>query len=140
MSTMGMIVGIVLYMVLSLVFIVSFTSICYQLSPYSRLRANAILPEWERKTLYTLAGYPPVSLLLLVILAFVLPEWAAGKIPEYKIIFWFCVGHVLLSVAGVVCARYLRKRNNKNNFYYFTDIATGCIYAGILIAIVFLVQ
>lgn len=129
MSMMGTAIGVFLYIMLSLVFIVSLTSICYQLSPYSRLRANASLPEWERKTLYTLAGYPPISLLLLIILAFAVPHWAVGNLPGLRVLLWFCAGHVFITVAGIVSARYLRKRNTRNSVYYFTDIAAGCIYA-----------
>ena len=56
MSMMGMTVGVVFYVALAFVFVVSFTSICYELSPYSRREHDVALPDWERKTLYTIAG------------------------------------------------------------------------------------
>ena len=139
MSTMGMTLGFLLYLMLSFVFIISFTSICYELSPYSRKDPTVILPEWERKTLYTIAGYPPLSLLLLVIVAFVLPAFASLSANTLRIIAWICAWHVFISVLGAAGAWYLRRRNRRNTVYFVTDLLSGCIYVGCLIALFFYV-
>lgn len=137
MSMMGTTIGILFYVVLAFVFIVSFTSICYELSPYSRKDATVRLPEWERKTLYTIAGYPPLSLLLFIILALMLPDRHNLSLSARQIITWFCVWHVVLSVAGAVGAWYLRKRNRRNTIYFVTDLFSGSVYVGCLIALFF---
>lgn len=137
MSMMGTTIGILFYVVLAFVFVVSFTSVCYELSPYSRKDAKVSLPEWERKTLYTIAGYPPLSLLLFIILAFTLPEWYDTTAPTQHIVIWFCVWHVLISVIGASGAWYLRKRNRRNTIYFVTDVFSGSIYVGCLIALFF---
>ncbi len=140
MGMMSMTVGLVCYVLLSFAFIVSCSSICYELSPYSRRGADVSLPEWERKTLYTIAGYPPLSLLLLAIIGFVLTGDTAATIPALQFISWYCIGHLAISVIAIVSARYLRERNKRNAIYYFTDMMSGCIYAGVLITIMFLEQ
>lgn len=137
MSTMGTTIGVLFYVVLAFVFIVSFTSICYELSPYSRRDAMASLPEWERKTLYTIAGYPPLSILLLIILAFMLPEWT--ETSALHLLVWFCIGHVVISVVGAAGAWYLRRRNPRNTFYFISDLLAGCVYVGCLIGLFFFV-
>jgi|GEM_PF-6236916 len=139
MSTMGMTIGVLFYVVLAFVFIVSFTSICYELSPYSRKDAKVSLPEWERKTLYTIAGYPPLSILLLVIIALMLPAWNNTSSFTLHLLVWFCVGHVLLSVIGGAGAWYLRRRNPRNTFYFISDLLAGCVYVGCLIGLFFFV-
>jgi hypothetical protein len=133
---MGMTFGVLIYVVLSFVFIVIFTSICYELSPYSRRASNVSLPEWERKTLYTVAGYRPLSLLLLGILAMVIPGWE-NDIPLFRIIVWFCTAHMVISVIGAAGAWYLRQRNRRNTVYFVTDLFSGCIYACCLIMLFF---
>lgn len=139
MSWMGEILGVLFYVMLSFVFIVSFTSICYELSPYSRMDARSSLPEWERKTLYTVAGYPPLSLLLLVILAFMLPGDATPSLDgQVHIITWFCIWHAVLSGIGAAGAMYLRKRNRRNTVYFVTDLAAGSIYFSLLMLIAFI--
>ncbi|MCB9047224.1 MAG: hypothetical protein H6550_13910 [Chitinophagales bacterium] len=137
MSMMSMAIGVLFYVVLAFVFIVSFTSICYELSPYSRRDATVSLPEWERKTLYSIAGYPPLSILLLIIMAFMLPGWKDAS--TLHLLVWFCTGHVLISVLGAAGAWYLRRRNSKNTLYFVTDLLAGCIYAGCLIGLFFFV-
>ena len=131
-----MTLGVLIYVVLSFVFIVLFTSICYELSPYSRRAANVALPEWERKTLYTIAGYPPLSLLLLAILAMLIPGWQSDM-PMFRIIVWFCTAHVVISVMGAAGAWYLRQRNNRNTIYFVTDLLSGCVYTCCLIILFF---
>lgn len=137
MSMMGMTIGVVFYVVLSFVFIVSFTSICYELSPYSRKDATVALPEWERKTLYTIAGYPPLSLLLFLIFTFMLPDWHHVSDEALSMVAWFCIWHVLLSVVGATGAQFLRRRNKRNNVYFITDLVSGSVYVGCLIALFF---
>lgn len=137
MGTMGETIGVLFYVMLSFVFVVSFTSICYELSPYSRKDATVALPDWERKTLYTIAGYPPLSLLLLCILALVLPGLPGMAADALRTIGWFCAGHVFISVLGATGAWYLRRRNSRNTIYFITDLLTGCIYAGCLILLFF---
>lgn len=137
MSMMGTTVGVLFYVGLSFAFVVSFTSICYELSPYSRKDATTTLPEWERKTLYTVAGYPPLSLLLLIILAMILPHWYDTSASTLHIIVWFCIWHVIISVVGAAGAWFLRRRNTRNTIYFVTDLFSGAIYVGCLIALFF---
>lgn len=137
MSMMGTTIGILFYVMLAFVFVVSFTSVCYELSPYSRKDATVALPGWERKALYSIAGYPPLSLLLFIVLIFLLPEWYDTSPLTQAIIKWFCIGHVVLSVIGATGAWYLRKRNTRNTIYFVTDLFSGSIYVGCLIALFF---
>ncbi len=137
MSTMGMTIGVLFYVVLSVVFIVIFTSICYELSPYSRKDATVALPGWERKTLYTIAGYPPLSLLLLAIIAVMLPGLAHLSADALKTLTWFCIWHTVLSVIGAAGALYLRRRNKRNTVYFVTDVVSGIVYVGCLIGLFF---
>lgn len=137
MGTMGMTIGVLFYVVLCVLFIIIFTSICYELSPYSRRDATVALPEWERKTLYTMAGYPPLSLLLLGIVAALLPGIATLSADALITLTWFCTWHLLLSVAGAAGAMYLRRRNPRNTIYFITDVITGIIYTGCLIMLFF---
>lgn len=137
MSMMGTTVGVLFYIMLTFVFIISFTSICYELSPYSRRDATTRLPSWERKTLYTIAGYPPLSLLLFAILIVLLPEWYNTTAPTKSIVVWYCIGHILISVLGATGAWYLRRRNKRNTIYFVTDVFSGSIYVGCLIVLFF---
>lgn len=137
MSTMGITIGVLFYVFLSVVFIVIFTSICYELSPYSRKDATVALPEWELKTLYTIAGYPPLSLLLFAILAVLLPGLAQLSPDALQTLTWFCAGHLIFSVVGAAGAIYLRKRNRRNTVYFISDLLSGIVYTGCLILLFF---
>lgn len=134
---MGMTVGVVFYVALAFVFVVSFTSICYELSPYSRREPDVALPDWERKTLYTIASYPPLSLLLFIILAVMIPDISSIAPSAMHIIAWFCIWHTIISVIGAAGAWYLRRRNKRNTMYFVSDIFSGCIYACCLIGMFF---
>lgn len=140
MSMTGMTLGVLFYVGLAFVFVVSFTSICYELSPYSRRAADVALPDWERKTLYSIASYPPLSLLLLVILAFSLPGGTSLAASAVRIISWFCIWHVLISVLGAAGAWYLRRRNKRNTVYFVSALFAACIYACGLIVLFLKVQ
>lgn len=140
MSTMGMTIGVLFYIVLSVVFIMIFTSICYELSPYSRKDATVALPGWERKTLYTIAGYPPLSLLLLGIILAILPGFSNLSSGILKTLTWFCIWHAVVSVMGAAGAMYLRRRNKRNTVYFITDVVSGIVYVGCLIALFFGIQ
>lgn len=135
MSTMGMTMGVMFYVAMAFVFVVSFTSICYELSPYSRRAADVALPDWERKTLYSIASYPPLSILLLIVLAFSLPGGTSLAASAVRIITWFCIGHIVISVLGAAGAWYLRRRNKRNTVYFVSALFTGCLYACGLIAL-----
>lgn len=140
MSMMGITIGVLFYVVLSVVFIVISTSICYELSPYSRKDATVALPEWERKTLYTIAGYPPLSLLLLGIMAAVMPGLPQLSADALKTITWFCTGHAVVSILGATGAWYLRRRNKRNTVYFVSDLFTGAVYTACLIGLFFGIQ
>lgn len=140
MSTMGMTIGVLFYIVLSVVFIMIFTSICYELSPYSRKDATVALPGWERKTLYTIAGYPPLSLLLLGIILAILPGFSDLSSGILKTLTWFCIWHAVVSVMGAAGAMYLRRRNKRNTVYFVTDVVSGIVYVGCLILLFFGIQ
>lgn len=138
MGTMEMTIGVLFYVMLSFVAIFIFTSICYELSPYSRRDETVTLPEWERKTLYTMAGYPPFSLLLLAVMAFTLPGISAGNTGEsLSIVAWFCAGHACISSVGAAGAWYLRRRDRRNTIYFVSDLLTGAVYTTCLIALFF---
>lgn len=136
---MGMTIGVIFYVALAFVFVVSFTSICYELSPYSRREPDVALPNWERKTLYTIASYPPLSLLLFIILTFMIPDVSSFAPSAMHIIAWFCIWHTVISVIGAAGAWYLRRRNKRNTLYFVSDIFSGCIYACCLIGLLFYV-
>ncbi|MBW7912146.1 MAG: hypothetical protein H3C54_00215 [Taibaiella sp.] len=137
MSMMGMTIGVLIYVALSFVAIVIFTSICYELSPYSRRDETVALPEWERKTLFTMAGYPPISLVLLGFAAFVLPGLSTASGNELLTIAWFCGGHAGISSVGAAGAWYLRRRDKRNTVYFVGDLLTGAVYTTCLIALFF---
>lgn len=138
MGTMGMTIGVLFYVGLAFVAIVIFTSICYELSPYSRRDENVALPEWERKTLLTVAGYPPLSLLLLGVIAYMLPGIASGTSGHgLSMLAWFCAGHACLSSIGAAGAWYLRRRDRRNTIYFVGDLLTGAVYISCLIVLFF---
>lgn len=137
MSMMGMTIGVLFYVALSFVAIVIFTSICYELSPYSRRDETVALPEWERKTLFTMAGYPPLSLILLGLAAFLLPGLSAASGEELNSLAWFCAGHACISSVGAAGAWYLRRRDKRNTVYFVGDLLTGAVYTTCLIAVFF---
>lgn len=137
MSMMGMTIGVLIYVALSFVAIVIFTSICYELSPYSRRDETVALPEWERKTLYTVAGYPPLSLLLLGLMAFSLPGLSSTSGEGLYMAAWFCAGHAGISSVGAAGAWYLRRRDKRNTLYFVGDLLTGAVYTTCLIALFF---
>lgn len=134
MSMMGMFTGWFFYVCLSFVFMISITSIFYELSPYSRTDSDTRLSGWELKTLYSFAGYPPLSLLLLVVFTFITDELTGFNLT---ILLWFCTAHLIISVLGAAGASYLRRRNSRNSLYYFSDLLAGCIYACCLLAFFF---
>lgn len=137
MSMMGMTIGVLFYVALSFVAIVVFTSICYELSPYSRRDESVALPEWERKTLYTVAGYPPLSLLLLGLMSFSLPGLSTAPGDSLYMVAWFCAGHACISSVGAAGAWYLRRRDKRNTVYFVGDLLTGAVYTTCLIVLFF---
>lgn len=119
-------------MIMAAPFVISFTAICYSLSPYSRIGADARLSVWERKTLYALAAYPFVSIALFFVLSVLVPN---GGMDEYISI--YCLAHALICIFGATGAWYLRRRNKKNTAYFVVDTTIACIYFAILLMQIF---
>ncbi len=113
-------------------FVISFTAICYSISPYSRISPDAQLSALETKTLYALAAYPFISIAVFFVLSVLVPQ---GGMEEYINV--YCITHALLCVLGAASAWFLRRRNKKNTAYFIVDTTIACIYFAILLMQIF---
>lgn len=118
----------------SLVFLASFTMVCYSMSPYAERETDAPLRTWEKRILLSVATYPLAALVLLIMTSFALQDMMPVSPHRHlTTVGYFCLGHALLSGLGATAAMHLRKVNRKHNIFLGANLIAGCIFFSFLL-------
>lgn len=116
------------FLVLSLLVMLSFTAIFYRLSLYNGSVARYRFPKWEKLLLNFMLLYPACSLVLVFILDNIINP-PVINIELYRTNYLMFAGaHIFLSIAASVVSLSLRKDNNLYFILSALNIVTGILY------------